>query len=93
MGSTKMYYSEARTNPQTQESLVNFRHHYIVLPKKLEAFGAIYSSDGKTEQSKGQAVPSEKRWAQVRREAAETAEAKAEGGKPATDDPNEELEV
>ncbi len=41
-GSTKMYYSEAATNPTAQESLVNFRH-YIVLPKKQEAIGAIYS--------------------------------------------------
>lgn len=44
-GSTKMYYSEAKTNPLTQESLVNFRHHYIVLPKKQEAIGAIVSAN------------------------------------------------
>ena len=91
-GSTKMYYSEARTNPTTQESLVNFRHHYIVLPKKLEAFGAIYSWDGATAQSKDQAVPAEKRWAQVRREAAAAA-ANAAADNPAPDDPNSELEA
>lgn len=68
-GSTKMYYSEARTNPQTQESLVNFRHYYIVLPKKQEAIGAIYSWDGKTSQSKDQTATADKSWAQVRREA------------------------
>lgn len=68
-GSTKMYYSEARTNPQTQESLVNFRHYYIVLPKKQEAIGAIYSWDGTTEQSKNQAATADKNWGQVRREA------------------------
>lgn len=68
-GSTKMYYSEARTNPQTQESLVNFRHYYIVLPKKQEAIGAIYSYDGKTAQSKDQTATADKNWAQVRREA------------------------
>lgn len=90
-GSTKMYYSEARTNPQTQESLVNFRHYYIVLPKKLEAFGAIYSYDGKTTQSKDQTVPTEKRWAQVRREAAEAAASGEES--PTPDNPNEELEA
>ncbi len=53
-GSTKMYYSAAATSPQTQESLVNFRHYYIVLPKKQEAIGAIYSWDGTTVQKKDQ---------------------------------------
>lgn len=43
-GTTKMYYSEAKNNPTTQESLVNFRHYFIVLPKKQEAIGAIASS-------------------------------------------------
>lgn len=94
-GSTKMYYNEARTNPTTQESLVNFRHYYIVLPKKQEAIAAIYSWDGATAQTKEQAAPSEKRWADVRRDAvaAKTAEAAAEGGQPIPDDPNKELEV
>lgn len=69
-GSTKMYYSEAVTNPQTQESLVNFRHYYIVLPKKMECIGAIYSWDGTTDQLKDQTAAAEKRWAQVRKEAA-----------------------
>lgn len=68
-GTTKMYYSEAATNPQTQENLVNFRNYDIVLPKKMEAIGAIYSWDGSTAQSKDQAAPTEKRWADVRREA------------------------
>lgn len=72
-GSTKMYYSEAATNPQTQESLVNFRHYYIVLPKKMEAIGAIYSWDGTTAQSKDQTATAEKRWPQVRKEAKEAA--------------------
>lgn len=93
-GSTKMYYSEARTNPTTQESLVNFRHYYIVLPKKLEAFGAIYSYDGATAQSKEQTAPAEKRWAKVRREAAEAAQAKtASDQNPVPEDANSELEV
>lgn len=43
-GSTKMYYSEAAKSPQTQENLVNFRHYFIVLPKKQEAIGAIASA-------------------------------------------------
>lgn len=42
-GSTKMYYSEARTDPENQRNLVNFRHYFIVLPKKTEAIGAIMS--------------------------------------------------
>lgn len=43
-GSTKMYFSEASNNPTTQENLINFRHRFIVLPKKLEAIGAIVSA-------------------------------------------------
>ncbi len=42
-GSTKMYYSEAATDPQNQRSLINFRHYFIVLPKKQEAIAAITS--------------------------------------------------
>ena len=72
-GTTKMYYSEAVTNPQTQENLVNFRNYDIVLPKKMEAIGAIYSWDGSTAQSKDQTTPAEKRWAQVRKEATASA--------------------
>lgn len=87
-GSTKMYYSEAATNPQTQESLVNFRNYDIVLPKKMEAIGAIYSWDGTTEQSKDQTATAEKRWPQVRREAAAAAQASTAsttGGESETD--------
>ena len=76
-GTTKMYYSEAVTNPTTQENLVNFRNYDIVLPKKMEAIGAIYSWDGTTAQSKDQAAPAEKRWAQVRKEAKEASQASA----------------
>ncbi|MDY0392986.1 MAG: hypothetical protein RBR89_06315 [Candidatus Bipolaricaulis sp.] len=43
-GSTKMYYSEAKTDPQNQRSLVNFRHMFIALPKKNEGLGAIVSA-------------------------------------------------
>lgn len=42
-GSTTMYYSEAKTDPQNQRSLVNFRHYFIVLPKKKDAQAAIMS--------------------------------------------------
>lgn len=87
-GSTKMYYSEAATNPQTQENLVNFRNYDIVLPKKMEAIGAIYSWDGTTAQSKDQTAAAEKRWPQVRREAAAAAQASTAsttGGESETD--------
>lgn len=42
-GSTTMYYSEGKNNPQYQRSLINFRHYFIVLPKKKDAMGAIMS--------------------------------------------------
>lgn len=42
-GSTTMYYSEAKTDPLNQHSLVNFRHYFIVLPKKKDAMAAIMS--------------------------------------------------
>lgn len=42
-GSTKMYYSEAKTDPGNQQSLINFRHYFICLPLKNEAIGAIVS--------------------------------------------------
>lgn len=42
-GTTTMYYSEAKTDPLNQRSLVNFRHYFIVLPKKKEAMAAIMS--------------------------------------------------
>lgn len=45
-GETKMYYSEAKTDPQNQRNLVNFRHRFIALPKKQEAIGAIVSKQG-----------------------------------------------
>jgi hypothetical protein len=45
-GWTKMYYSEAKTDPANQRNLVNFRHYFIVMPKKLETIGAIVSQQG-----------------------------------------------
>lgn len=86
-GSTKMYYSEAVNNPTTQENLVNYRNYDIVLPKKMEAIGAIYSWDGSTEQSKNQTAAADKRWPQVRREAAaaQASTASTTGGESETD--------
>lgn len=43
-GSTKMYYSEAGTDPQNQRNLINFRHYYIVLPKRTKGCMAILSA-------------------------------------------------
>jgi len=42
-GTTKMYYSEAATDPTMQQSVVNFRTYSICLPLKNEAIGAIVS--------------------------------------------------
>lgn len=36
-GSTKMYYSEAATDPEHQRNLINFRHYFIAMPKKNDA--------------------------------------------------------
>jgi hypothetical protein len=45
-GSTKMYHSEAKTDPATQQNMINFRHYFICLPLKNEAIGAIVSAAG-----------------------------------------------
>lgn len=81
-GSTKMYYRDAQTNPDYQQNEVNFRHYYIVLPKKMEAIGAIYSYDGSTAQTSDQEVEADKNWAETRREAeaAKMAMAMSDGG-------------
>lgn len=81
-GGTKMYYRDAQTNPDYQQNEVNFRHYYIVLPKKMEAIGAIYSYDGSTAQTSDQSVEPDKNWAETRREAetAKMAMAMSDGG-------------
>jgi hypothetical protein len=43
-GKTKMYYSEAKTDPQTQQNLINFRNYFVALPSVNEAIGAIVSA-------------------------------------------------
>ena len=43
-GSTKVYLSEAKTDPQNQQNLYNVRHYFICLPLKNEALGAIVSA-------------------------------------------------
>lgn len=42
-GSTKMYWSEAKNDPQNQQNLVNFRHYFIAAPKVNRGIAAIYS--------------------------------------------------
>lgn len=91
-GSTKMYYKEATTNPDNQANEVNFRHYYVVLPKKNEAIGAIYSWDGATAQTKGTATTNDQNWAEARRAAALDKESLQEGGQQAADG-GEELDV
>lgn len=92
-GSTKMYYRDAQTNPDYQQNEVNFRHYYIVLPKKMEAIGAIYSYDGSTAQTSDQEVEADKNWATVRREAeaAEMAMVLSEGGEKGVNGLEEKL--
>lgn len=90
-GSTKMYYQRAETSPTTQESLVNFRHYFMVMPKKMEGIGAIFSHDGTTAQTKNQEAPIAKFWHDARKEAAAAAEAKAAAAAEVVD-PSGELE-
>ena len=93
-GSTKMYYRDAQTNPDYQQNEVNFRHYYIVLPKKMEALGAIYSYDGATEQTSDQEVEADKNWATVRHEAeaAKMAMVLSEGGEKGVNGLEEKLQ-
>lgn len=92
--STKMYYRDAQTNPDYQQNEVNFRHYYIVLPKKMEAIGAIYSYDGSTAQTSDQEVEADKNWATVRREAeaSEMAMAMSDGGEKGVSGLEEKLQ-
>jgi hypothetical protein len=45
-GATKMYFDEPDT--QNQASLVNYRHHYLVSPKKARAMGALVTANEET---------------------------------------------
>lgn len=42
-GSTKMYYSEASTDPEYQRNKINFRHYFICMFKKADAGVVIRS--------------------------------------------------
>lgn len=93
-GSTKMYYKDAATNPDNQANEVNFRHYYVVLPKKNEAIGAIYSWDGSTSQTKGTKTTNDQNWAEARRAAALDEESLIDEGQAGAqaEDPNGELQ-
>jgi hypothetical protein len=43
-GSTTAYLSEAKSDPENQMNLANFRHYFICLPLRNEATGAIVST-------------------------------------------------
>lgn len=47
-GTTKMYYSEAKTDPEYQRNKINFRHYFIAMPKKADA-GVVMRSGYSTE--------------------------------------------
>lgn len=43
-GSTKMYYSEAATDPEYQRNKINFRHRFVCMPKRQDAGVVIISA-------------------------------------------------
>lgn len=43
-GSTKMYFSEAKSDPLNQRNLMNFRHYFLAMPKVQKGIAAIYSA-------------------------------------------------
>jgi len=43
-GSVKMYYQDAKVDPQYRRSVIGFRLYHICLPKKNLGFGALVSS-------------------------------------------------
>lgn len=53
-GTTKTYMSEAKTDPQNQQNLINFRTYSLCLPMKDECIGAIVS-----DASEGSSTPAE----------------------------------
>lgn len=42
-GTTTMYFSEAKNDPQNQRNLINFRHYFIALMKKNDAAVTLYN--------------------------------------------------
>lgn len=52
-GTTKVYISEAASDPANQQNLINYRHYFIAMPKKQYAVGAIYSGMPQTPEDPG----------------------------------------
>lgn len=50
-GSTKMYYSEAGTDPEYQRNKISFTHRFVCMPKKVDAGVVIMSGAGSTSSS------------------------------------------
>ena len=42
-GTTKMYYSEASSDPEYQRNKINYRHYFVCMPKKADA-GVVMAS-------------------------------------------------
>ena len=59
-GTTKTYMSEAKTDPQNQQNLINFRTYSLCLPMKDECIGAIVSdaADGSSTPAEETVTPS-----------------------------------
>ena len=59
-GTTKTYMSEAKTDPQNQQNLINFRTYSLCLPMKNECIGAIVSdaAEGSTTPAEETVTPS-----------------------------------
>jgi len=59
-GTTKTYMSEAKTDPQNQQNLINFRTYSLCLPMKDECIGAIVSdaAEGSTTPAEETVTPS-----------------------------------
>lgn len=56
-GSTKMYYSEAGTDPEYQRNKINFTHRFIAMPKKRDAGAVIMSGFDSTKAKAKPAAP------------------------------------
>lgn len=53
-GSTKMYYRDAATDPDNQESVVNYRHYFICMPKVADCGVVVLDSPRTTSEPEKQ---------------------------------------
>lgn len=42
-GMTKQYFADAKSDPENQTNKLNYRHYFIVVPKRIQQIGAIAS--------------------------------------------------